>query len=227
MQLLIENPSDLRLAPLESPNPAFQQQQTMKDASRWSSSESSHSGLFFIAPQSPSLTTTNIDSESTSDRSSLTSSSIVSLDESVCTVHPKTSKAPSSGNEVVPQLAHVTKHLIGPFPRVKSPAQLLPLSESPSPPVLPPLSSADKLAAANQHFVMVEVHQANSEPDVNEIRALPHPRGKHHCAGMMAIHLYSQRMKHSSYHTAHLLSKIFRDKIHCKAKGDRKNGICG
>ncbi|XP_032905158.1 whirlin isoform X1 [Amblyraja radiata] len=181
VQLLIENPSDLRFAPLESPNPAFQQQQTMKDASRWSSSESSHSGLFFIAPQSPSLTTTNIDSESTSDRSSLASSSIVSLDESVCTVHPKTSKAPSSGNEVVPQLAHVTQHLIGPFPRVKSPAQLLPLSESPSPPVLPPLASADKLAAANQHFVMVEVHQANSEPDVNEIRALPHPRAAALC----------------------------------------------
>ncbi|XP_051893351.1 whirlin isoform X1 [Pristis pectinata] len=178
VQLFTENSSDLKPPPPESPNPAFSQQQTIRDTAKWSSSESSHSGLFFIAPQSPSLTTTNIDSDTTSDRSSL-ASSIVSLDESACTIHPKNLKAPIPGNEVLPQLAHVTQHLIGPFPRVKSPAQLPSLSGSPLPPPLPP-ASADKsepqLAAANQHFVTVEVHQANSEPDVNEVRALPHSR---------------------------------------------------
>ncbi|NXA18316.1 WHRN protein, partial [Ibidorhyncha struthersii] len=32
-------------------------------------------------------------------------------------------------------------------------------------------------AVANQHFIMVEVHQPNSEPDVNEVRPLPQARG--------------------------------------------------
>ncbi|XP_069746264.1 whirlin isoform X1 [Narcine bancroftii] len=185
VQLFTENASDLKSSPPESPNPSFSQQQTLKDTPKRSSSKSSHSGLFFIAPQSPSITTTNIDSDATSDRSSLASSSIVSLDESVCMINPKNLKTPSPGNEVLPQLTHVTQHLIGPFPRVKSPAQQLSLAGSPSPPILPPPASTDKtepqLAAANQHFVMVEVHQANSEPDVNEVRELPHSRAAALC----------------------------------------------
>ncbi|NXN00148.1 WHRN protein, partial [Sylvia borin] len=32
-------------------------------------------------------------------------------------------------------------------------------------------------AGANQHFILVEVHQPNSEPDVNEVRPLPQARG--------------------------------------------------
>ncbi|XP_059850035.1 whirlin-like isoform X4 [Hypanus sabinus] len=175
VQLFTENSSDLISAPPESPNPAFPQ--TIRDAPNWSSSESSHSGLFFVAPRSPSLTTTNIDSDATSDRTSLTSSSIISLDESICVTQPKDVKTPSPGNDMLPQLAHVTQHLIGPFPRVRSPAQLPSLSSSP--PVSCPIStdkSESQLAATNQHFVMVEVHQANSEPDVNEVRTLPHSR---------------------------------------------------
>ncbi|XP_072908550.1 whirlin isoform X4 [Hemitrygon akajei] len=175
VQLFTENSSDLISAPPESPNPAFPQ--TIRDAPNWSSSESSHSGLFFVAPRSPSLTTTNIDSDATSDRTSLTSSSIISLDESICVTQPKDVKTPSPGNDMLPQLAHVTQHLIGPFPRVRSPAQLPSLSSPP--PVSCPIStdrSESQLAATNQHFVMVEVHQANSEPDVNEVRTLPHSR---------------------------------------------------
>ncbi|XP_072096053.1 whirlin isoform X1 [Mobula birostris] len=178
VQLFTENSSDLISAPPESPNPAFPQ--TIRDAANWSSSESSHSGLFFVAPRSPSLTTTNIDSDATSDRTSLTSSSVISLDESICVTQPKDVKTPSPGNDMLPQLAHVTQHLIGPFPRVRSPAQLPSLSGSASPPPMSRPGSTDKsesqLAATNQHFVMVEVHQANSEPDVNEVRTLPHSR---------------------------------------------------
>ncbi|XP_067825718.1 whirlin isoform X2 [Heptranchias perlo] len=184
-----ENPPNFKPPPPESTNPASSQQKTIRDRPKRSSSESSHSGLFFMAPHSPSLTTTNIDTEATSDRSSLASASVVSTDESVCTVHTKNLKTQSARSEVAAQLSHVTQHLIGPFPRVKSPTHLpsyAPESTSPSippPPYLPgPLlpGSTDKphpqLAAANQHFVMVEVHQPNSEPDVNEVRALPQSR---------------------------------------------------
>ncbi|XP_067867989.1 whirlin [Heterodontus francisci] len=184
------NPSNFKPPPPESTSPASSQQKTVRDRPKWSSSESSHSGLFFIAPHSPSLTTTNIDTDATSDRSSLASASVVSTDESICTVHTENLKTQSMSGEVAAQLSRVTQHIIGPFPRVRSPTYLTSnASESaspslpPPPPYLPaPLSpgSRDKpqpqLAAANQHFVMVEVHQPNSEPDVNEVRALPQSR---------------------------------------------------
>ncbi|XP_078407411.1 whirlin [Cetorhinus maximus] len=188
MQSFTENPSNFKPPPPESTSPASSHQKTIRDKPKRSSSESSHSGLFFIAPHSPSLTTTNIDTDATSDRSSLASASVVSTDESVCTVHSKNLKTQSMSSEVAAQLSRVNQHIIGPFPRVKSPTQLLPnASESaslpPPPPYLPaplPPGSTDKphpqLAAANQHFVMVEVHQPNSEPDVNEVRALPQSR---------------------------------------------------
>ncbi|XP_010140234.1 PREDICTED: whirlin-like, partial [Buceros rhinoceros silvestris] len=38
------------------------------------------------------------------------------------------------------------------------------------------LFSGSPHAVANQHFIMVEVHQPNSEPDVNEVRPLPQAR---------------------------------------------------
>lgn len=38
-----------------------------------------------------------------------------------------------------------------------------------------PLSRPD-VTGTNQHFVMVEVHRPDSEPDVNEVRALPQTR---------------------------------------------------
>ncbi|GCB64640.1 hypothetical protein scyTo_0000301 [Scyliorhinus torazame] len=190
LQSFTDNPSNFTRPPSQSTSPASSYQKTIRDRPKQSSSETSHSGLFFIAPHSPSLTTTNIDTDATSDRSSLASASVVSSDESVCTAHCKNFKTHSLSSEVAAQLSRVNQHIIGPFPRVKSPTQLPPnasKSASPSlpppPPYLPaplPPGSTDKphpqLAAANQHFVMVEVHQPNSEPDVNEIRALPQSR---------------------------------------------------
>uniref|UniRef100_UPI00398F1178 whirlin n=1 Tax=Pristiophorus japonicus TaxID=55135 RepID=UPI00398F1178 len=190
VQSLTENPSNFKPPVPEATSSASSQQKTIRDRPKRSSSESSHSGLFFIAPHSPSLTTTNVDSDATSDRSSLASASVVSTEESVCTVHTKNLKMQIVRSEVGAQLSRVTQHLIGPFPRVKSPAHLPPNASEPTSPSIPPPppylpapllhESTDKphpqLAAANQHFVMVEVHQPNSEPDVNEVRALPQSR---------------------------------------------------
>ncbi|KFO62725.1 Whirlin, partial [Corvus brachyrhynchos] len=44
----------------------------------------------------------------------------------------------------------------------------------------PPPDKGSPQAVANQHFIMVEVHQPNSEPDVNEVRPLPQARGGCH-----------------------------------------------
>ncbi|XP_078083691.1 whirlin [Mustelus asterias] len=190
VQSFTDNPANFPRPPSESTSPASSQQKTIRDKPKRSSSESSHSGLFFIAPHSPSLTTTNIDTDATSDHSSIASASVASTDESVCQAHSKNLKAQNVSSEVAAQLSRVNQHIIGPFPRVKSPTQLpssahksAPPSLPPPPPYLPaplPPGSTDKphpqLAAANQHFVMVEVHQPNSEPDVNEVRALPQSR---------------------------------------------------
>lgn len=96
------------------------------------------------------------------------------------------------------QLSLVNQHPIGPFPRVQSPTRLKspspegpaagglqsPHSPSPPPPpphpAPPPPDKGSPQAVANQHFIMVEVHQPNSEPDVNEVRPLPQARGGCH-----------------------------------------------
>uniref|UniRef100_A0A673ILY6 Whirlin n=1 Tax=Sinocyclocheilus rhinocerous TaxID=307959 RepID=A0A673ILY6_9TELE len=83
--------------------------------------------------------------------------------------HPKAPKPHTSPPDTLkidvpaPQLSIVSQHPIGPFPR----------SSSPIPP--PPAPSSP---ASNQHFVMVEVHRPNAEPDVNEVRPLPQARGE-------------------------------------------------
>lgn len=84
------------------------------------------------------------------------------------------------------QLSMVSQHSIGPFPRVQSPNRLKPppAPTVPAPPAPPPASSPEKPKAApsspssKQHFVMVEVHRPNAEPDVNEVRPLPQSRGE-------------------------------------------------
>ncbi|XP_072421669.1 whirlin isoform X2 [Chiloscyllium punctatum] len=192
VQPFTDNASNYRSLRTESTSPASSQQKTMGDRPKRNSTESSQSGLFFTVPHSPSLTTTIIDTNATSDGSSLASAStsVVSTDESLCTVHTKNLKTQTMSSEVTAQLSRVNQHIIGPFPRVKSPTQLLSnTSESvspslPNPPPyvpapLPPGSTEkpqSRLAAANQHFVMVEVHQPNGEPDVNEVRTLPQSR---------------------------------------------------
>ena len=84
-------------------------------------------------------------------------------------------------------LALVNQHPIGPFPRVQSPPHLK------SPPAeaalaggglpLPSPSGHPDQAGTNQHFVMVEVHRPDSEPDVNEVRALPQTRSEYRRPG--------------------------------------------
>ncbi|XP_057405394.1 whirlin isoform X3 [Balaenoptera acutorostrata] len=77
-------------------------------------------------------------------------------------------------------LALVNQHPIGPFPRVQSPPHLksppaeAPLAGGSLPPPSP--SGHPDQTGTNQHFVMVEVHRPDSEPDVNEVRALPQTR---------------------------------------------------
>ncbi|KAJ1059453.1 hypothetical protein K5549_017901, partial [Capra hircus] len=87
---------------------------------------------------------------------------------------------PGSKRPLDTHLALVNQHPIGPFPRVQSPPHLKsPPAEATlsggglSPPS--PSSRPDQ-AGTNQHFVLVEVHRPDSEPDVNEVRALPQTR---------------------------------------------------
>uniref|UniRef100_A0A4W2FF34 Whirlin n=1 Tax=Bos indicus x Bos taurus TaxID=30522 RepID=A0A4W2FF34_BOBOX len=135
------------------------------------SSASSHSGIVFSAPQnrSPPAGTAPVPEAPTAQNSP--SSPIYA------SISPANlgSKRPLDTH-----LALVNQHPIGPFPRVQSPPHLK------SPPAeaalagggLPPPSPSGHpdQAGTNQHFVMVEVHRPDSEPDVNEVRALPQTR---------------------------------------------------
>ncbi|XP_066112508.1 whirlin isoform X4 [Saccopteryx bilineata] len=87
---------------------------------------------------------------------------------------------PGSKRPLDAHLALVNQHPIGPFPRVQSPPHLKsPPAEATlaggCPPPPSPSSRPDQ-AGTNQHFVLVEVHRPDSEPDVNEVRALPQTR---------------------------------------------------
>ncbi|TSK72075.1 Whirlin [Bagarius yarrelli] len=84
------------------------------------------------------------------------------------------------------QLSMVSQHMIGPFPRVQSPnrskpppAPAVPAPPAPPPPPIGPEKpkTSPSSPSTNQHFVMVEVHRPNAEPDVNEVRPLPQSRG--------------------------------------------------
>uniref|UniRef100_A0A9J7WZQ0 Whirlin n=1 Tax=Cyprinus carpio carpio TaxID=630221 RepID=A0A9J7WZQ0_CYPCA len=117
--------------------------------------------------------------------------------------HPKAPKPRTSPLDTLkidvpaPQLSVVSQHTFGPFPRVQSPSKVKPAAVQTSSPIPPPAPNVpappgpppppplppcpDKPApsspASNQHFVMVEVHRPNAEPDVNEVRPLPQARG--------------------------------------------------
>uniref|UniRef100_A0A3B1JYW9 Whirlin n=1 Tax=Astyanax mexicanus TaxID=7994 RepID=A0A3B1JYW9_ASTMX len=134
------------------PPPAVQRRPSRKSVpNKRPSSGSSQSGLYFTAP-SHTPTKTNKPSRP-----------------------PATlTDAPRKNPERVPvaQLSMVSKHPVGPFPRVQSPSRAKPAAVPPNPP--PPTPSSP---ASNQHFVMVEVHRPNAEPDVNEVRPLPQARG--------------------------------------------------
>lgn len=138
------------------------------------SSGSSHSGIVFSAPrnQSPPAGT-----DPTPGASSAPDSPSSPIYASVSPANPG-SKRPLDAH-----LALVTQHRIGPFPRVQSPPHLK------SPPTeatlvggclpLPSPSGHPEQTGTNQHFVMVEVHRPDSEPDVNEVRALPQTRSEY------------------------------------------------
>ncbi|KAK3555452.1 hypothetical protein QTP86_016099 [Hemibagrus guttatus] len=141
------------------PPPRVQRRPSRKPApSKRPTSDSSNSDLHFTTP-SHSPTKDNMQSKQPSD-------------------DPK--KEPP-----LAQLSMVSQHLIGPFPRVQSPNRLKPppAPAVPAPPAPPPLPSPEKpkitpsSPSSNQHFVMVEVHRPNAEPDVNEVRPLPQSRG--------------------------------------------------
>ncbi|NXU24918.1 WHRN protein, partial [Thalassarche chlororhynchos] len=172
---------------------AAQHRNPGKDKPKRPSSESSQSGLFFVAPRNP----TPPPSHPEKDTVSMTSTATTSTEESApsaiyATISPALH---SSRRQMDAQLSLVSQHPIGPFPRVQSPTRLKspppegpaagglqsPPSPSPPPPpphpAPPPPDKGSPQAMANQHFIMVEVHQPNSEPDINEVRPLPQARG--------------------------------------------------
>uniref|UniRef100_H3AIG1 Uncharacterized protein n=1 Tax=Latimeria chalumnae TaxID=7897 RepID=H3AIG1_LATCH len=177
-----DNPPTFKPPPPPEPTDSstLQRRKSMKDKSKHSSSESSQSGLFFTAPNNLAPSISSMDNDATSDGTSMA----LSTDDSDCTVYTATDASPRK--DVAPQLSMVTQHAIGPFPRVQSPTQSASTASSPPPPLSSayPAPSPPRTArrlhpqspATNQHFVMVEVHRPNSEPDVNEVRSLPQAR---------------------------------------------------
>ncbi|XP_054357790.1 whirlin isoform X4 [Pongo pygmaeus] len=135
------------------------------------SSTPSCSGTVFSAPQNRSPPAGTAPTPGTSSAQDSPSSPIYA------SVSPAN---PSSKRPLDAHLALVNQHPIGPFPRVQSPPHL----KSPSAEAtvaggcLPPPSPSGHpdQTGTNQHFVMVEVHRPDSEPDVNEVRALPQTR---------------------------------------------------
>ncbi|XP_055127332.1 whirlin isoform X5 [Symphalangus syndactylus] len=135
------------------------------------SSTPSCSGTVFSAPQNRSPPAGTAPTPGTSSAQDSPSSPIYA------SISPAN---PSSKRPLDAHLALVNQHPIGPFPRVQSPPHL----KSPSAEAtvgggcLPPPSPSGHpdQTGTNQHFVMVEVHRPDSEPDVNEVRALPQTR---------------------------------------------------
>lgn len=137
-------------------------------------SSAAHSGIVFSAPRNRSPPPPGIAPTPTPGPSS-------ALDSPSSPIYASISHAnPSSRKPLDTHLALVNQHPIGPFPRVQSPPHLKSSSaETPGAGAcLPPPSPSEHADAvgANQHFVLVEVHRPDSEPDVNEVRALPQTR---------------------------------------------------
>ncbi|NWT37267.1 WHRN protein, partial [Chroicocephalus maculipennis] len=172
---------------------AAQHRNPGKDKPKRPSSESSQSGLFFVAPRNPTPPPSLPEKDTVSVTSTATTSTEDSAPSAIyATISPALH---GSRRQMDAHLSLVNQHPIGPFPRVQSPTRLKspspegpaagglqsPPSPSPPPPpshpAPPPPDKGSPQAVANQHFIMVEVHQPNSEPDVNEVRPLPQARG--------------------------------------------------
>ncbi|XP_044540596.1 whirlin-like, partial [Gracilinanus agilis] len=171
--------------PIQPLDPSVpQQRKTGKDHLKRPSSESSQSGLFFTAPRILSPPERDIPSTPSTGATSSTEGSLASPIYATISPANHSSKRPMDTH-----LSFVNQHPIGPFPRVQSPTHLkgmapeassgsgLPSPPLPSPSAVPiSLEKTSPKSGTNHHFVMVEVHRPNSEPDVNEVRALPQTR---------------------------------------------------
>ncbi|XP_066189149.1 whirlin [Sylvia atricapilla] len=155
-----------------------------KDKPKRPSSESSQSGLFFVAPRNPSPPPKAPEKDAVSVTSTASTSTEDSAPSAIyATISPS---LPGARRPADAPLSLLGQPPIGPFPRVQSPTR----PKSPSPPeglrsapppppphpAPPPPEKGSPQTGANQHFILVEVHQPNSEPDVNEVRPLPQAR---------------------------------------------------
>ncbi|NXV69030.1 WHRN protein, partial [Molothrus ater] len=155
-----------------------------KDKPQRPSSESSQSGLFFVAPRNPSPP------PNPPEKDTLSVTSTATEDSSPSAIYATISPLSPRSQPKDSPLSLLSQRPIGPFPRVQSPSRMKspsperpqsPPAPSPPPPpphpAPPPPDKGSPPAVGNQHFIMVEVHQPNSEPDVNEVRPLPQARG--------------------------------------------------
>ncbi|XP_036249952.1 whirlin isoform X3 [Molothrus ater] len=154
-----------------------------KDKPQRPSSESSQSGLFFVAPRNPSPP------PNPPEKDTLSVTSTATEDSSPSAIYATISPLSPRSQPKDSPLSLLSQRPIGPFPRVQSPSRMKspsperpqsPPAPSPPPPpphpAPPPPDKGSPPAVGNQHFIMVEVHQPNSEPDVNEVRPLPQAR---------------------------------------------------
>uniref|UniRef100_A0A8D2LNL4 Whirlin n=1 Tax=Varanus komodoensis TaxID=61221 RepID=A0A8D2LNL4_VARKO len=156
-----EPPSFKPPAPTPSPQTTTdpsgpQDRAAAKDTLKRPSSESSQSGLFFVAPQNSV--------GSSSSATATTSSPEEPVSNAIYASVSHASRRPLDAH-----LLLLNQHPIGPFPRVQSPTRL----RNPSPEAMVP---GGPETGSGRHFIMVEVHRPNSEPDVNEVRSLPQAR---------------------------------------------------
>uniref|UniRef100_A0A8C5WLT8 Whirlin n=1 Tax=Leptobrachium leishanense TaxID=445787 RepID=A0A8C5WLT8_9ANUR len=163
---LLEEPPNLPPVPPPPPpteHPQTQRRQQVGERMQRPSSGSSQSGLFFTVPPKPSSPVPPL----TPPPMYLQNSN----EAIYATIAPKTPKT----TPPAAQLALVTQLPLTPFPRVQSPSRLKVEAENGPQPSSP--TNGTKTDTQNsQHFVMVEVHRPNSEPDVNEVRAVPQAR---------------------------------------------------
>ncbi|KAM8933699.1 whirlin [Pelodytes ibericus] len=160
---LLEEPPTFRPAPPPptEDEPPPQLRRPGGERAQRPSSGSSQSGLFFTVPPNPSPPLPVPITPPISPQTQNSNQPIYA------TISPK--KPPAA------QLALVTQLPLTPFPRVQSPSRFQAVAES-SNPLASPSHGATTDTQTSQHFVMVEVHRPNSEPDVNEIRAVPQTR---------------------------------------------------
>ncbi|XP_038601357.1 whirlin isoform X2 [Tachyglossus aculeatus] len=178
-----EEPPNFKPSPPPAQGPDQPTKPGSDDPLQRPSSGSSQSGLFFTA--SPNLTppTSHPDGDTTSTASTAATSSPEESPASPIYATVSSVKQ-SSKKSLDTHLSVINQNPIGPFPRVQFPSQPksgspeAPLASSlPSPlPAPPPPEPTSPQSGTNQHFVMVEVHRPNGEPDVNEVRSLPQAR---------------------------------------------------